>query len=247
MKFLINCERMKNQYFLQTFSLFLITLANKSLEENLNSIDEKELLNITKKRINNKILDKNLSLAFIHLNILNMLDKLLSQNIYFLNDEILNKLLDCLENSLISEDEIFNLFKQFQIAYKNFYFIAEFLYYKDNGISNKQKYYKKILDISIKAINIYNNKSKEFLNFISKTNNEKEVKEKEAELNNYVISLNDYIFPAIQKIEFYKNENYRNIICKLFFELILCYDQRIREKVKDILNIVFDDIYSNSE
>ena len=24
-------------------------------------------------------------------------------------------------------------------------------------------------------------------------------------------------------------------------------DQRIREKVKDILNIVFDDIYSNSE
>ena len=281
LKFLINCERMKNQYFLQTFSLFLITLANKSLEENLNSIDEKELLNTTKKRINNKILDKNLSLAFIHLNILNMLDKLLSQNIYFLNDEILNKLLDCLEssinisnnfneniklrflitdynqqlvnsfstkeNSLISEDEIFNLFKQFQFAYKNFYFIAEFLYYKDNGISNKQKYYKKILDISIKAINIYNNKSKEFLNFISKTNNEKEVKEKEAELNNYVISLNDYIFPAIQKIEFYKNENYRNIICKLFFELILCYDQRIREKVKDILNIVFDDIYSNSE
>ena len=81
-----------------------------------------------------------------------MLDKLLSQNIYFLYDEILNKLLDCLEssinisnnfneniklrflitdynqqfsnsfstkeNSLISEDEIFNLFKQFQIAYK---------------------------------------------------------------------------------------------------------------------------------
>ena len=34
---------------------------------------------------------------------------------------------------------------------------------------------------------------------------------------------------------------------KISFELILCYDQRIREKVKDILNIVFDDIYSNSE
>ena len=31
---------MKNQYFLQTFSLFLITLANKSLEENNNYLEE---------------------------------------------------------------------------------------------------------------------------------------------------------------------------------------------------------------
>ena len=36
------------------------------------------------------------------------------------------------------------------MAYKNFYFIAEFLYNKDNGISNKQKYYKKIMEMYIK-------------------------------------------------------------------------------------------------
>ena len=133
------------------------------------------------------------------------------------------------------------------MAYKNFYFIAEFLYYKDNGISNKQKYYKKIMEMSIKSINIYNNKHKEFMNLINKSNNEKEVKEKEAELNNYVISLNDFIFPSIQKIEFYKDKQYRDIICKLLFELILCYDQRIREKVRDMLNIVFDTLYKNPE
>ena len=279
-KYLNNCEKMKNQYFLQTFSLFLITLANKSLEESLNDIEIKDIENSIKLKINNKLLDKNLSMSFVHYNVLNLLDKLLSQNIYFLNDEVLNKLLDCLEasiyisnnfnaniklrfiineynqqmgnffstknNYLISEGEIFNLFKQFQMAYKNFYFIAEFLYYKDNGISNKQKYYKTIIEMSIKAINIYNNKNKEFINFINKTNNEKEVKEKEAELNNYVISLNDYIFPSLKKIEFYKDEKYRDQICKLFFELILCYDQRIREKVRDMLNIVFDTLYKNS-
>ena len=280
-KYLNNCEKMKNQYFLQTFSLFLITLANKSLEESLNNIEIIDIENSIKMRANNKLLDINLSMSFVHFNVLNLLDKLLSQNIYFLNDEVLNKLLDCLEasifisnnfnaniklrfiideynkqignsfsnknNDLICDEEIFNLFKQFQMAYKNFYFIAEFLYYKDNGISNKQKYYKKIMEMSIKSINIYNNKHKEFMNLINKSNNEKEVKEKEAELNNYVISLNDFIFPSIQKIEFYKDKQYRDIICKLLFELILCYDQRIREKVRDMLNIVFDTLYKNSE
>ena len=281
MKYLNNCEKMKNQYFLQTFSLFLITLANKSLEESLNKIEIIDIDNSIKMHANNKLLDINLSMSFVHFNVLNLLDKLLSQNIYFLNDDVLNKLLDCLEasiyisnnfnaniklrfiideynkqignffskknNDLICDEEIFNLFKQFQMAYKNFYFIAEFLYYKDNGISNKQKYYKKIMDMSIKSMNIYNNKHKEYMNLINKSNNEREGKEKEAELNNYVISLNDYIFPSLQKIEFYKDRQYRDIICKLFFELILCYDQRIREKVRDILNIVFDTLYKNTE
>jgi hypothetical protein len=261
--------------------VLLLTLANKSLEESLNNIEIIDIENSIKMRANNKLLDINLSMSFVHFNVLNLLDKLLSQNIYFLNDEVLNKLLDCLEasifisnnfnaniklrfiideynkqiensfsnknNALICDEEIFNLFKQFQMAYKNFYFIAEFLYYKDNGISNKQKYYKKIMEMSIKSINIYNNKHKEFMNLINKSNNEKEVKEKEAELNNYVISLNDFIFPSIQKIEFYKDKQYRDIICKLLFELILCYDQRIREKVRDMLNIVFDTLYKNSE
>ena len=279
-KYLNNCEKMKNQYFLETFSLFLISLSNKSLEESMNNIELKDIENCIKMHINNNLLNKNLSMSFVHFKVLNLLDKLLSQNIYFLNDEVLNKLLDCLEasiyisnnfngninlrfkiteynqkignnfskknNEFISDDEIFNLFKQFQMAYKNFYFIAEFLYNKDNGISNKQKYYKKIMEMSIKSIKIYNNKNKEFINLINKSNNEKEAKEKEAELNNYVISLNDYIFPSIQKIEFYKDSQYRDIICKLFFDLILCYDQRIREKVKDMLGVVFDVLYKNS-
>ena len=271
-KYLNECEKMKNQYFLQTFSLFLKNLVNNSLEEGFNNINENELYNCIKNKNNHKLIDKNLSLAFIHSHILDLLDKLLSQNIYFLSEEVLNELLVCLEDSInisnnlnsniqlrflindytkitrndsTPDEEIFNLFKQFQIAYKNFFFISEFLFFKDNGISNKQNYYKKIIDMSIKAINVYNNKNKDFLNLLNKTNNEKEVKEKEAELNNYVICLCDYIFPSIQKIEFYKNDKDRDIICNLFFDLILCYDQRIREKVRDILNIAFDTIYKN--
>ena len=273
-KYLHECEKMKNQYFLQTFSLFIKSLLTKSLEEGFNNIEKNELSNCIKNKINYKLLDKNLSLAFIHSNILYFLDKLLSQNIYFLTDEVLNEILNCLESSIIisnnlnssiqlrflineyiqvlrnkhnstPDDNVFNLFKQFQIGYKNFFFIAEFLFSKDNGISYKQKYYKKIIDMSLKVINTYNIKNKDFLNFINKTNNEKEVKEKEAELNNYVICLYDYIFPSIQKIEFYKNDKDRDIICNLFFDLILCYDPRIREKVRDILNVVFDSLYRN--
>ena len=223
----------------------------------------------------------NLSLCFIHFNILSLLDKLLSQNITNLSDDILNKLLDCLEGSiiisnnfntnlnlrfviteynknvpnplssmaiLIANNEIINLFRQFQIATKNFFIIAEYLYDKEND-NNKQIYYKRIIDVSIKIINYYCIKNNDFNNLINKTDSEKEkeFKEKEADLNNYVLPLCESIFPIIQRIEFYKYDNYRDIICKLLFELILCYDQRIRVKIKDILNVVYVKIFKDEK
>ena len=273
-------EKIKNKNFLQNFTLFLITLANKSLEENFTSLNEKELYNLLKSKKNNIKIDMNLSLCFIHFNILSLLDKLLSQNIYYLTDDILNKLLDCLESSIIisntfnsniqlrlaiteynknvlnplssmsisiANNEVINLFRQFQIATKNFFYISLFLYNKEIDINNKQKYYKRIMDISIKVLNYYIIKIKEFDNLINKVDNEKEVKEKEAELNNFVIPLCDNIFPSIQKIEFYNDDKYRDIVSKLLFELILCYEQRIREKVKDVLNTVFSKILKNDK
>ena len=268
-------EKIENKNFLQNFTIFLITLANKSLEDNFTSLNEKELYNLLKSKKNNIKIDMNLSLCFIHFNILSLLDKLLSQNIYYLSDNILNQLLDCLEASIIisntfnsniqlrlaiteynknvinplsstavaiDNNEVINLFRQFQIATKNMLFISLFLYNKEIDNNNKQNYYKRIMDISIKIINYYLIKIKEFDNLINRTDNEKEVKEKESELNNFILPLCENVFPAIQKIEFYNNEKYRDIICKLLFELILCYEQRIREKVKDLLNIVFSKI-----
>ena len=268
-------EKIENKNFLQNFTIFLITLANKSLEENFTSLNEKELYNLLKSKKNNIKIDMNLSLCFIHFNILSLLDKLLSQNIYYLSDNILNQLLDCLEASIIisntfnsnihlrlaiteynknvlnplssmavaiDNNEVINLFRQFQIATKNMLFISLFLYNKEIDNNNKQNYYKRIMDESIKIINYYLIKIKEFDNLINRTDNEKEVKEKESELNNFILPLCENVFPAIQKIEFYNNEKYRDIICKLLFELILCYEQRIREKVKDLLNIVFSKI-----
>ena len=279
-KFMHGSEKIKNKYFLQHFTLFLITLANKSLEENLIGMNEKELSKLIKTKKNISIIDMNLSLCYIHFSILSLLDKLLSQNISFLSDDILNKLLDCLEASIlisnnfnsniqlrlvitdynknisshlssmmmsISNNDIINLFRQFQIAIKNFFLIIEFLYNKENDINNKQKYYKRIMDISIKIINYYTNENKEFNVIINKSDNEIEVKKKENELNNFVIPLCDYIFPIIQKIEFYKNDRYRDYVCKLLFELIMCYDPMIREKVKDVLNLVFANILKNEK
>ena len=181
-KFIHGTEKIKNKSYLQNFTLFLITLANKSLEENFTSLNEKEIINLSKSKKNMPKIDANLSLCFIHFNILSLLDKLLSLNIFHLSDDILNKLLDCLEASIIisnifnsnlqlrlaiteynknvlnllssmaifiANNEIINLFKQFQIATKNFYSISIFLYNKEMDINNKQRYYKKIMDISI--------------------------------------------------------------------------------------------------
>ena len=276
-KFMHGSEKIKNKSFLQNFTLFLTTLANKSLEDYFSTISEKEFSNILKTKKNNNKIDMNLSLCFIHFNVLYLLDKLLSQSIQYLSDDILNKLLDCLEASImisnnfnsniqlrltiteynknvpnplssmaisIANNEVINLFRQFQFALKNFFVVGEFLYNKENEPNIKQKYYQRIINFSIKIINYYNNKNKEFFNLINKPEKEKEFKEKEAELNNYVLPLCDYVFPSLQKIEFYNDEK-RDIICNLLFELILCYDQRIRDKIKDILNVVFVKIFKS--
>ncbi len=58
------------------------------------------------------------------------------------------------------------------------------------------------MDTSIKNINKIN----ELDNLIKRTDNKKEIKEKENELNNFATLLYDNLFPAIQKIEFYNNE-----------------------------------------
>ena len=116
-----------------------------------------------------------------------------------------------------------------------------------NNVNNKQRYYKRIMDVSIKIINYYANENKEFNTIINKTDNEMELKKKENELNNFFLPLRDNIFPIIQKIEFYKNERYRDIISKLLFDLIMCYDPRIREIVKDMLNLVFSNILKNEK
>ena len=265
---------MKNKYFLETYTIFLITLLNKSLEENLTSTSEKEILEAIKSKSNLNNIDIDLSLYFIHITILSLVDKLLSSYISFLSEDILEKLLDGLEasisisnniNSNISlrltlteynknisniyslskNGEVINLFHQFQIAIKTFFFITQFLYNKENGINHRLQYYKKIMIMSIKLINYYSNKNKEFLNLLNKSDNDKVVKEKEAELNNFVEPLCEYIFPSIKKLEFYKNENYKDIISKLLFELILCYDMRIRENIKLILGLVFENLYKN--
>ena len=280
-KFMHGSDKIKNKNFLQNFTIFLMSLANKSLEDYFTTMTEKEIPNLLKTKKNINKIDMNLSLCFIHFNILSLLDKLLSQNITNLSDDILNKLLDCLEGSiiisnnfntnlnlrfviteynknvpnplssmaiLIANNEIINLFRQFQIATKNFFIIAEYLYDKEND-NNKQIYYKRIIDVSIKIINYYCIKNNDFNNLINKTDSEKEkeFKEKEADLNNYVLPLCESIFPIIQRIEFYKYDNYRDIICKLLFELILCYDQRIRVKIKDILNVVYVKIFKDEK
>ena len=68
----------------------------------------------------------------------------------------------------------------------------------------------------------------------------KNLQHKEKLLKNYVFPLCAYVFPVIQRIEFYKVDKYKDIITKSMLELILCEYVEVREKVKDILEIIYN-------
>ena len=278
-KFLHGSEKMKNVPYLHSFTFFLTTLANKSLERDFITMDATSLKNQIRSKKNNSALDSNIYYSYIHCNIISLIDKLLMQYMQLISLEDLNKLLEGLESSIIisnqfnskielrfvisdycriyysnifttiSTNGVINLYKQFQISIKNYYSIMNY-FFSDNHLKiDKQLYFQRVLDFSILMIKDYINKSQEFtkLKFNDENNNEseKEFEEKKAFLYNFQTPLCEFIFPVMQKIEFYNDDKYMDIISKLLLELIMCYDQRIRFKVRDLLSVIFVKIIKN--
>ena len=148
-----------------------------------------------------------------------------------------------------------NLFQQFHISVKNYFFLLEQLYYKAENIEINQELFQKILNSSEIILNEYISKDNEYKTFIEKNENckdddlklEGEFQEWESLLLNYSNIICDYIFPLIQKIEFYKNDKYRDNMVNIIFKLIMCYQPKIRENIKDILKLVFQEINKQKE
>ena len=72
---------------------------------------------------------------------------------------------------------------------------------------------------------------------------EKEYQEKEIVLNYYIKPLCENVFPAIKEAKFQEDEKYKDIFCKIFLTMISCDNIKIRENIKDLLNIVFNTLY----
>ena len=254
---------MKNKSFLRPFVIFLTKLADNSLEKDFLNIDE-NVLKYNSKQYND-IIDVNILYCYIHLNILTLLDKIIEQYMDILGEEDLNKILDSLENSFdicikfndrielrlritdyLKSSNIVALFKQFQISIKNYYIILEHLFNDNNSFQSKQNYYKRIMETSIKILNIFAQSNNDYNEIINKSLNknidEREIKEKEKIIKNYIFPICNHIFPIIQKTLFFKFDKYKEPITNSLLELIICEDEEIRIKVKDLLSEIFNKI-----
>ena len=244
-------------------------LANKSSGKQLSEINMDNLKNKKNTKNMYDLIDKYIFLSYIHYNTILLLDSSIPKYMKYLSYDELNKIIECLNISYISSmnfnskidlrlgisdfmkiNSTINLFQQFQISVKNYFCLLEKLYYKNENVEIKQELFRKIINSSEIILNEYISKDNEYRTFIEKNINfkdddlklEGEFQEWEILLLNYSNIICEYIFPLIQKIEFFKNDKYRDNMVNIIFKLIMCYQPKIREKIKDILLLVFQEI-----
>ena len=97
---------------------------------------------------------------------------------------------------------------------------------------------------SSKILHWFVERNQDYFDFVKNLNdqsiNEEITNEKEKNVLELAPFVENSIFPSIIKFEFYKDKKYKDIITNYLFELIMCELPEIREKVKDILSIIFN-------
>ena len=262
-KYLNESEKMKNMSFLRPFVIFLTKLADRSLEKDFLNIDVLILKYNPKQYID--LIDINIFYCYFHLNILTLLDKIIENYIDILGEDDLNRILNCLENSFDVSSEFNNkielrliitdnlksgnivaLFKQLQLSIKNYYFILEHLFKDNNSFQSKQMYYRRIIETSIKILNNFAQSNKEYYDIInkplSKNRDEREIKEKEKIIKYYSTPILNHIFPIMQQLLFFQFDKYKEEITNSLLDLIICEDEEIRRKIKELLSAIYNKI-----
>ena len=278
-KILFESDKIKNNIYLQPFIKFFITVLNKSCGDELNKIklDLNEIKHSSKAKLIIHNIEKNIFLSHIHFNVLFLLDKTLPKIIKQIKLDDFNNLIEMFFSSylnaikfnskinlrltisnLVKINSTINLFQQFQISIRNYFFLLEYICNKNNKsemINNINTYKEKIFssaEIILQSfIDINNEYKKILLNANEKKDeinniNNKELREKEIILNYYNVPLCENIFPIIKKSKFYEDDKYRNIFCQIFLEMISCENLKIRTNIKELLNISFDVLYKDT-
>ena len=206
------------------------------------------------------LISKNLFLSYIHYNTALLLDISIPKYIKNLKIEELVKIINCLNSSyfysmnfnskidlrlaisnFMKIDSVVNLYQQFYVSLKNYFFILEYIYYKTDSSELKRKIFEKILYSSEQILNDYLNENND--NDIL----EKELIERETLLTKCSGPICEFLFPLIDKIQFYNDEKFRDKICDILLRLIMSEKLPIRQKVKDILSNVFQFLNKNPE
>ena len=266
-KYLAGLEKINNKFFLQNLIKFFISILNKSSGEELSKLNYKDIISNSGSKIFIHNIERNIFLSHIHYNISFILDSSFPKIISNLKIEEITKLIDMFYLSyfyslnfnskiklrlaiseLLKINSTINLFQQFQLSIKNYFYLLEYIYSNvdegDNKINIKTKIFvsaEKLLDDYIKK----ENESRTFFEINNKEdeNIEKEYQEKEIFLNYYVVPLCENVFPIIKKVKFYEDDKYKDIFSKIFLTLISCESIKIRENIKELLNIVFNVLF----
>ena len=156
---------------------------------------------------------------------------------------------------------ILGIFKQMKLALKIYFELLNKIYDFNEENEIRNFCFEKIMKISIKILNELIERNEEYCEFKSVfLNNNKEnssenkenlsensffnedeecfLTERENIIMNLEENINNYVFNSVLHMQFFKNEKYKNEICKIVFELILIENSEIRENVKQILSIV---------
>ena len=272
-KILFESDKIKNNIYLQPFIKFFISILNKSCGDELNkiNIDLNKIKNNSKNKLMLHNIEKNIFLSHIHFNVLFLLDKTLPKIIKQINLDDLNKLIDMFSlsylnaikfnkkinlrlsiSNLIKINSTINLFQQFQISIKNYFFLLEYICNKNNNSEILNNYKEKIFSSAEIILQSFIDINKEYKSLLLNDNEKndeiinKELREKEIILNYYNVPLCENIFPLIKKSKFYEDDKYRNIFCKIFLEMISCENIKIRENIQNLLNISFDVLYKDT-
>ena len=147
---------------------------------------------------------------------------------------------------LIKMNYTINLFQQFKISIKNYFFLSEYICSKKLKEEIIKNYRNKIFFSAEKILIDFIKTENEYKTFFEKNNSkneentEKEYQEKEIIINYYIGPLCENIFPALKRAKFHEDEKYKDIFCKIFLDLISCEQIKLRENIKDLLSIVLD-------
>ena len=266
-KFLFGSEKIKNSLFLHPFIKFLISILNKSSGKELSKLSYKEIIINSGSKIFIHNIERNIFLSHIHYNVLYLLDNSFPKIIKNLKLEEISKLIDLFQSSYINSmnfnsqiktrqaiselvkiNNTINLFQQFQISIKNYFFLLDYICSKSDNNEIVNNYKNRIFISAESILNDFIKNENEYKTFFENNNKndesiEKEYQEKEILINYYIEPICQNIFHTLKNVKFYEDEKYKAIFCQIFLNLISSKYIKIRENIRILLNIIFNSIY----
>ena len=242
-------------------SLLLSCIADifeATLQKEFFSLDSKEISLPSNKNKYQPIISRNIIYTIVQHNLLIYTKNFINWFKQILSDNDIKRLLTCLKRSYqiainfnlnfdlrdaISKNYIedcktcLGIFNQQDKGLNEYFDLLMFCIYNKTN-TNVSEYKDELLTTSINLMKIFVEQL-EFCNADSEIDDEEEIdeltRERERLFDRLCFSMENDILPSLQKIEYYKEEKYKDEIHQLLVKCIICNSREIRSKLQDVL------------